>query len=260
MIRQGSLTPPPATASPNPENTTATGTATATATDADAAATATDDAEEEVDLSQLVGINYRKGTAECDEMVLLLATVKLGCREVRRTQLWNNFFSYMCCLIGATIVTRDSTMSQNDIYINAYTRYVSFFVADYFQIVNSGHGLFTNVPDGKIPDFVLERSKEFLARDHAGVAPINFNSVSEALRLKKGKEIWDLYKETKKEVVNVANTLVREIKSGENKTGVLLEIREKMFVLDQQKKRENRFKRVAMKMAGTGNLFITSYI
>jgi len=125
MIRQGSLTPPPATASPTPENTTATGTATATATDADAAATDTDDAEEEVDLSQLVGINYRKGTAECDEMVLLLATVKLGCREVRRTQLWNNFFSYMCCLIGATIVTRDSTMSQNDIYINAYTRYVS---------------------------------------------------------------------------------------------------------------------------------------
>jgi len=134
-------------------------------------------------------------------------------------------------------------MSQNDIYLNAYTRYVSFFVGNYFQIVNSGHGLFTNVPDGKLPDFVLEKSQEFSARDHAGVAPINFNSFTEALRLKKGKEIWDLYKETKKEVANVCNTLVREIKSGENKTGVLLEIREKMFILDQQKKRETRFKR-----------------
>ena len=37
---------------------------------------------------------------------------------------------------------------------------------------------------------------------------------------------------------------MREIKSGENKTGVLLEIREKLFVLGQQKKRETRFKRV----------------
>ena len=137
MNRQGSLTPPPATASSNPENTTAMETANATATATDAAATATDNAEEEVDVSQLAGINYRKGTVECDQMVLLLATVKLGCREVRRTQVWNNFFSYMCCLIGATISTRDPTMSQNDIYINAYTRYVSFFVGNYFQIVNS---------------------------------------------------------------------------------------------------------------------------
>lgn len=251
MNRQGSLTPPPATASSNPcMNDVNSGTATKTAT---VTATATDYAEEEVDVSQLVGINYRKGTVECDQMVLLLSTVKLGCREVRRTQLWNNFFSYMCCLIGATISTRDSTMSQNDIYINAYTRYVSFFVGNYFQIVNSGHGLFTNVPDGKIPDFVLEKSKEFLVRDNAGVVPTNFNSVGDAVRLKKGKEIWDLYKETKKEVVNVCNTLVREIKSGENKTGVLLEIREKLFVLDQQKKRETRFKRLASEKAGTGN-------
>jgi len=133
MNRQGSLTPPPATASSNPRmNDVNNGTATANAN-----ATATDTAEEEVDVSQLVGINYRKGTVECDQMVLLLATVKLGCREVRRTQVWNNFFSYMCCLIGATISTRDPTMSQNDIYINAYTRYVSFFVGNYFQIVNS---------------------------------------------------------------------------------------------------------------------------
>ena len=138
--------------------TTATTTTTATAT---VIATATDYAEEEVDVSQLVGINYRKGTVECDKMVLLLSTVKLGRREVRRTQLWNNFFSYKCCLIGAIIATRDPTMSQNDIYLNAYTRYVSFFVGKYFQIINSGHGLFANVPDGKISEFLLQKSKDF---------------------------------------------------------------------------------------------------
>ena len=215
-------------------------------------ARAPDDAEEAFDVSQVAGINYRKGTVESDQMVLLLATVKSGCREVRRTQLWNNFYTYMCCVIGASIVTRDSTMSLNDIYLSCYTRYVSFFVGNYFQIIHSGHGLFQNVPDGKIPDIVLEKSKEFLVRDNPGEVPTNLNSVVEGIRVKKGKEIWEVYKEAKREVVNVCNLLVREIKSGENKTGVLLEIREKLFALDQQKKREARFKRVVSDKAGKG--------
>jgi hypothetical protein len=244
MNRQASLTPTPAASSSMPPLINLN------------SARAVDDAEEDFDVSQVAGINYRKGTVESDQMVLLLATVKSGCREVRRTQLWNNFFSYMCCLIGASIVTRDNTMSINDIYLAAYTRYVSFFVGNYYQIIHSGQGLFQNVPDGKIPDLVLEKSNEFLVRDNPGVVPTNFNSVVETIRAKKGKEIWENYKETKREVVNVCNLLVREIKSGENKTGVLLEIREKLFALDQQKKRAARFKRVVSEKAGTGNSFI----
>ena len=177
MNRQATLTPPPAAAASMPSLNNVN------------SASAADDAEEDFDVSQVAGINYRKGTVESDQMVLLLGIVKTGCREVRRTQVWNNFFSYMCCLIGASIVTRDSTMSLNDIYLSSYTRYVSFFVGNYFQIINSGHGLFLNVPDGKIPDFVLEKSKEFLVRDNPGEVPTNFNSVVEAIRVKKGKEI-----------------------------------------------------------------------
>ena len=82
------------------------------------------DLDDSFDLSQLAGLStivYRKGTLECDKMVGLLNAAKIGCRELRRTQLWNNFFAYMSCLVGATIVTRGTVMNQNDIHLNAYT-------------------------------------------------------------------------------------------------------------------------------------------
>ena len=113
MSRQASLPPlppPPPAASSSLNNVNST---------AEAA-----DLDDLFDLSQLAGLStivYRKGTLECDEMVGLLNAAKIGCRELRRTQLWNNFFAYMSCLIGATIVTRGTVMNQNDIHLNAYT-------------------------------------------------------------------------------------------------------------------------------------------
>ena len=80
------------------------------------------EADDSFDLapSDLYGsVKYRKATVEMDQMVLLLSTVKVGCKDARRTQVWNNLFSYICCVICASITTRDKRMSVDDISLAA---------------------------------------------------------------------------------------------------------------------------------------------
>ena len=95
-------------------------------------------------------------------MVLLLSTVKVGCKDARRTQVWNNLFSYICCVIGASITTRDKRMSVDDISLAAYTKYVALVANGLEAIVKSNHGLFKGISPPILPEGILERATSFL--------------------------------------------------------------------------------------------------
>ena len=77
-----------------------------------------------------------------------------------------------------------------------------------------------------------------------------FYDLEKDLKLKKGQRIWNTYKDIKSHVTNICNPLVREMKSGENKTGILLEIKEKLWIWVQHRKRMESFKREVSQSVG----------
>ena len=194
--------------------------------------------EDEVLFTDVSKVKYRKGTVAQDEMVSFLDSAKAGCKETRRTQLFSNFFNFICSIIGAEITSKDA-MKLEDIYFTAFGKYVAMDDANYKAIIHSGHGLWAAVVDPKIPDFVSQKSKVFItSKGKTGLD-------EDQARKDKGKLIWTTYQKTKAFVVNYANPLVRDIKSGENKTGLLLEYREKLWHLEENRKRHDRLIRLA---------------
>ena len=68
------------------------------------------------------------------------------------------------------------------------------------------------------------------------------------------KKIFEDYEKYKKYVVNVIEPLLRPINSGENKSGVLLEMRGKLWVIDQTRKRLENLKKKARAKFEKGKL------
>jgi len=144
-------------------------------------------------------------------------------------------------------VTKEPKTNMNEIHMIAYNKFVNIDRNDYFAIINSGHGLFQNV-EKKLPDFVVQRLREWLTEDLVG----NNEAIHTPVRKKKGEKIWQTFTDARHEVNNLANPRVRECKSGENMTGILLEVRERMFIEDRSRIRKDELSTKASDTVGKG--------
>jgi hypothetical protein len=189
------------------------------------------------DLSETIKpkVLYRPGTTENDQLALVYAAVTGNGPQKYRTQLWNLFFCYICAIIGGEITTKEQKGKLDELHMKAYALYVGIDKEKYVAILRSGVGLFAAV-ESKMPEYVLGQSLTFIVD-------------TKKTEIEKGKHIWTTYQNAKTYVLNTANPLVRPIKSGENKTGVLLEIREVLWSIDFTRKRDTRLSREA---AGKG--------
>ncbi len=211
-----------------------------------------DDVIEDNDEDQLIhasSIKYRNDTEEGDQMTIILNASSGQCKDKYRTQLWGLFFSYMCCVVATNIVTKEPLGKESDLYKKAYAMFVAIDNDGYVAIIKSGHGLFAGITDPKVPEYVVTETKKFIA----STVKVKSKNAAEVCQMtEKGKVIWSKYKRIKTWVVNVANLLCRDVKSGENKTGVLLEIREKLWIMDCCRKRKQRLSDEALKVIGKG--------
>lgn len=212
-----------------------------------------DDADNEDELLNdeavydLSAVKYRHGTSENDQLVLVLNAASGQCKEKYRTQLWNLFFGYMCCVIASNIMQNEPKGKESDLYKKAYAMFVGIDAQGYTAILRGGHGLFA-VAEPKMPEYVVTQVKEFITN------PIKSKGTKSTFEDEgeKGKIIWRTFQKIKAYIINIANIYVRDIKSGENRTGVLLEIREKLWIIDSARKRLIRLNREATSKCGKG--------
>ncbi len=242
----------PASSSSNASSATASAPTLFSRTSAIAATDPAADGDDDEDLPEeegvydLTSVTYRVGTSENDQLALVLNAASGQCKEKYRTQLWTLFFCYMCSIICCTITTHDPKGKESDLCVKAYAMYLGLEKDGYMSILKSGHGLFAGV-EQKMPEYVLIQSKNFITSRTKGKG---------THEVEKGKVIWATYKKVKTYVLNVANILCRDIRSGENKTGVLLEIREKLWIMDFIRKRSLRLSREAGSKCGKGMAYI----
>jgi len=216
-----------------------------------------EDMGEPVDVSEVC---YRTGTADGDQLNMLLHAASGQCKEKFRTQLWNAFFSIMCGVICSNIIVNEPKGREADLWLKAYIMFVGFDNDSYGALLQSGLGLFSGcVGPPTMPEFVVTQSRKFIScspkkakkKSNETASP---SDADNAVRMEKGREIWNEFKKTRAYVVNVANLFVRDIRSGENKTGLLLEIREKLWLLDQHRKRALRLKKYVTDKVGKGKV------
>lgn len=204
-------------------------------------------ADEFIDVSD---VKYRQGTGDNDQLVLVLNAASGQCKEKYRTQLWNLFFAYVSCVICSNIVLTEPKARESELFKKAYILFVGLDTHGYASILRGGHGLFAAFTEPKMPEFVVSQAKDFIANP---ILPKG-SKTSGDNETEKGKIIWRLFQKMKTYVVNVANIHVRDIKSGENKTGVLLEIREKLWIIEVARKRTTRLTRDASSKCGKGTM------
>ena len=80
-------------------------------------------------------------------------------------------------------------MGLKDIYYCAYSKYVVMHVSGFLAFIRSGHGLWKDSVDAKIPYIVIEKSEKFLSLvpDSSGKGQVfkNANDANEEIRFGK---------------------------------------------------------------------------
>lgn len=144
------------------------------------------------------------------------------------------FFITVCCLVGIE-VGRKETSNMSSLYQQCMTIYAGLLNDNGSALLLNTIGLFVYLPNATFPPEIYQSLLEFCAKEFknesraASKATKVVVTPSEAQCILRGKVIFDTYSDTRKLVNNQYNNLHREPTSGENLSGVLLQVRMTLF-------------------------------
>ena len=140
------------------------------------------------------------------------------------------FFVAVCCLVGIQ-VGRMPTTNIQCVYQSCSTIYTQLLESGGANLLANTIGLFIYLPNQTFPAEIYQYLVDFCTKEinkesrAAAKATKVVVSEVEAAMILRGKSIFDTYSSTRTAVNNTMNPLFREPKSGENISGVLLQIR-----------------------------------
>lgn len=144
------------------------------------------------------------------------------------------FFTAVCCLVGIE-VGRMPTANLPTVYQSCMTIYSSLLTKGGESLLLNTIGLFIYLPGTTFPPEILQHLVDFCSKEMnkdsraATKATKVVVSAAESNSILLGKFIFDTYCSTRTAVNNQYNPLYREPKSGENISGVLLQVRMTLF-------------------------------
>ena len=140
------------------------------------------------------------------------------------------FFVAVCCLVGIQ-VGRMPTTNLQCVYQSCSTIYTQLLEGGGLNLLSNTIGLFIYLPNQTFPAEIYQYLVDFCTKEinkesrAAAKATKVVVSEVEAAMILRGKSIFDTYSSTRTAINNTMNPLFREPKSGENISGVLLQIR-----------------------------------
>lgn len=149
------------------------------------------------------------------------------------------FFNAVCCLVGIE-VGRMPTANISSVYQSCMTIYSNLLLRGGENLLLNTIGLFVYLPGATFPAEVLQHLVDFCSKEMnkesraATKATKVVVTAAESNGILLGKFIFDTYSAMKTAVNNQYNPLYREPKSGENITGVLLQVRMTLFRAHQK--------------------------
>ena len=167
-------------------------------------------------------------------------------------QLPREFFIYICCLIGQETTTNSDKMHLSDLHKTCYVAFGKY-LADGGRsfILNTTAILHQLMPANSWPEGVLSSLEKFTTKE--------FNLATKEARkiigaesyigrgnsLMRGNEIWNTFKAAQKSA-NIYNSSWGKLKSGENKSGLLYQIRESLWPREERQKNIKRIQTRAL--------------
>ena len=147
--------------------------------------------------------------------------------------------SSVCCVSGIE-VGRMPTAAMPAVYQSTMTVYSNLIMKGGEYLILNTIGLFVHLPGTTIPADVLQYLVDFCSKEMnkesraATKATKVVVTAEEGNNILLGKAIFDIYSSTRTAVNNQYNPLFREPTSGENITGVLLQVRMTLFRAHQK--------------------------
>ena len=217
-------------------------------------------------------VAYDKDISETDEAAMFIRTCKESDKKTIQQQLSREFFIFICCLIGQETTTNMDKMHINDIYKSCFVAFGKYLIdGGRAFLLNTTAILHQLTPTNGWPDGVYSTLEQFMQKEynlgthqirlthstctyfHSSYASLCLKlgtkearrtvgseaDKSKACNILRGSEVWNTFKAAQKSA-NVYNSSWRKLKSGENKSGLLRQIRESLWPIEEKQKNIKR--------------------
>ena len=173
-------------------------------------------------------------------------------KKTTQQQIHREFFVFISCLIGQETTTNGDKMHINDIYKLCYISFGKYLEDNGRAfLLNTTAILNQQSPPGAWPEGVYKYLQQFMSKEYnlsTKEARRILGKVQDKLRannIMRGLEIWTTFKAAQKSA-NVYNSSWRKLKSGENKSGLLKQIRESIWPGEEKQKNVKRVQAKAL--------------